>query len=64
MNKTYPSAGAALDGLLRDGMLIAAGGFGLCGVAKPPIFGAAGTETRRRNSSRLSRYGRGRGSMC
>ena len=32
MNKLYPTAAAALDGLLRDGMLIAAGGFGLCGV--------------------------------
>ena len=32
MNKIYPTAGAALDGLLRDGMLIAAGGFGLCGI--------------------------------
>src|SRR6476469_4542397 len=32
MKKLYPDAAAALDGLLRDGMLIAAGGFGLCGV--------------------------------
>ena len=32
MNKVFPSAAAALDGLLRDGMLIAAGGFGLCGI--------------------------------
>jgi 3-oxoacid CoA-transferase subunit A len=32
MNKLYPSAAAALDGLLRDDMLIAAGGFGLCGI--------------------------------
>ena len=32
MNKVYADADAALDGLLRDGMLIAAGGFGLCGV--------------------------------
>ncbi len=32
MNKIYPSADAALDGLLSDGMLIAAGGFGLCGI--------------------------------
>ncbi|TNC70944.1 CoA transferase subunit A [Rubellimicrobium roseum] len=32
MNKVYPDAKAALDGLLRDGMLIAAGGFGLCGI--------------------------------
>ena len=31
-NKIYPNAAAALDGLLHDGMLIAAGGFGLCGV--------------------------------
>jgi 3-oxoacid CoA-transferase subunit A len=32
MHKLYPDARAALDGVLRDGMLIAAGGFGLCGV--------------------------------
>ncbi|WP_375285549.1 CoA transferase subunit A [Sphingomonas sp.] len=30
--KLYPDATAALDGLLRDGMTIAAGGFGLCGI--------------------------------
>ncbi len=32
MNKVYPDAPAALDGLLRDGLTIAAGGFGLCGI--------------------------------
>jgi 3-oxoacid CoA-transferase subunit A len=32
MKKIYPTAAAALDGLLRDDMLIAAGGFGLCGI--------------------------------
>ena len=32
MNKVYGSAEEALDGLLHDGMLIAAGGFGLCGI--------------------------------
>ena len=32
MNKVYADAGSALDGLLHDGMLIAAGGFGLCGI--------------------------------
>jgi 3-oxoacid CoA-transferase subunit A len=32
MNKLYPDAAAALDGLLRDGILIAAGGFGICGI--------------------------------
>nr|WP_314447329.1 CoA transferase subunit A [uncultured Sphingomonas sp.] len=30
--KIFPDAAAALDGLLHDGMLIAAGGFGLCGI--------------------------------
>jgi len=32
MRKIYPNATAALDGLLFDGMTIAAGGFGLCGI--------------------------------
>lgn len=32
MRKVYASATEALDGLLFDGMLIAAGGFGLCGI--------------------------------
>lgn len=32
MQKIYPNAAAALDGLLFDGMTICAGGFGLCGI--------------------------------
>ena len=32
MNKLYPDAASALDGVLRDGLLIACGGFGLCGI--------------------------------
>ena len=32
MKKVYATAGEALDGLLHDGMFIAAGGFGLCGI--------------------------------
>ncbi|HEU4704806.1 MAG TPA: CoA transferase subunit A [Sphingomicrobium sp.] len=32
MKTIYPDARAALDGLLFDGMTIAAGGFGLCGI--------------------------------
>ena len=32
MNKIFPDAAAALQGVLRDDMLIASGGFGLCGV--------------------------------
>ncbi|KWV93647.1 CoA transferase subunit A [Erythrobacter sp. AP23] len=31
-DKLYPDAAAALDGLLTDDMLIASGGFGLCGI--------------------------------
>jgi len=32
VNKIYADAGEALEGLLHDGMFIAAGGFGLCGI--------------------------------
>ena len=32
LNKLYPDARAALDGTVRDGMLLAIGGFGLCGI--------------------------------
>jgi len=32
MKKLYPDAKAALDGLLKNDILIASGGFGLCGV--------------------------------
>ncbi|MGQ3487207.1 CoA transferase subunit A [Roseovarius pacificus] len=32
MNKVYGTAAEALDGILHDDMLIAAGGFGLCGI--------------------------------
>ena len=32
MNKLFPDAASALDGLLKDDMLIASGGFGLCGI--------------------------------
>jgi 3-oxoacid CoA-transferase subunit A len=32
MKKLYPNASAALDGILKNDMLIASGGFGLCGL--------------------------------
>ena len=32
VNKIYPDAKTALSGLLRDGMTIMSGGFGLCGI--------------------------------
>jgi len=37
MNKIYPSAEAALNGIVRDGQLIAVGGFGLCGIPEALI---------------------------
>lgn len=36
--KVYPDAAAALAGVLRDGMLIMAGGFGLCGIPESLIL--------------------------
>lgn len=36
-NKVYASAEAAMDGVLFDGMTIAAGGFGLCGIPELAI---------------------------
>lgn len=44
--KLYPDAASALDGLLRDGLLIACGGFGLCGVPERLIdaVGASGVK--------------------
>ena len=37
MKKVYPDARSALEGLLRDGMMIMAGGFGLCGIPEALI---------------------------
>ena len=37
MNKIYPSAAHALEGLVQDGMTIAVGGFGLCGIPEQLI---------------------------
>ena len=46
MGKIYGSASEALDGLLFDGMTIAAGGFGLCGIPELLLeaIKAAGTK--------------------
>ena len=38
IQKVYPSASAALDGLLRNGLSIAVGGFGLCGIPEQLII--------------------------
>ena len=37
MNKIYPNAASALSGLVRDGQLLAVGGFGLCGIPEALI---------------------------
>ena len=47
MNKIFPTAKAALDGALFDGMLIASGGFGLCGT--PEVLIGAIREAGTRN---------------
>lgn len=64
MKKVYASADAALDGLLRDGMLIAAGGFGLCGIPELLIDGIlkAGTKdlTVASNNCGVDHFGLGK----
>lgn len=37
MRKLFPSAKAALQGIVRDGQLLAVGGFGLCGIPEALI---------------------------
>ncbi len=37
MRKIYPSAAEALKGIVRDGQLMAVGGFGLCGIPEALI---------------------------
>jgi len=37
MKKVYPTAEAALKDIVKDGMLVAAGGFGLCGMPETLI---------------------------
>jgi len=46
MKKVYGSAAEALDGLLFDGMFIAAGGFGLCGIPELLIAAIRDAGTR------------------
>ncbi len=46
MKKIHDSALSALDGLLHDGMLIAAGGFGLCGIPENLIAAICSVGTK------------------
>src|SRR5580704_8439184 len=46
MQKVYPDAASALEGLLFDGMTIMAGGFGLCGIPENLILALRDSEVR------------------
>lgn len=46
MKKVYGSAEEALEGVLSDGMMIAAGGFGLCGIPELLIDGIVATGVK------------------
>ncbi len=46
LNKLYPSADAALEGVVHDGMLLAIGGFGLCGIPEELICALRNTGVR------------------
>jgi 3-oxoacid CoA-transferase subunit A len=47
MNKLYPSAQDALAGLLHNGMSLAVGGFGLCGIPEALIAGVCESKVKR-----------------
>ena len=44
--KLWPDARAALDGIVQDGMLLAIGGFGLCGIPEALIAALRDTGVR------------------
>ena len=46
MNKIFPSAAAALAGVVKDGQTIAVGGFGLCGIPEALIDALRDTGAR------------------
>lgn len=46
MNKIYPSAAAALEGIVYDDQLLAVGGFGLCGIPEALIDALCATGVK------------------
>ena len=52
MDKVFPSAKAALEGVVKDGITVAVGGFGLCGI--PEALIAALRDTGAKNLTAIS----------
>ena len=46
MNKVYPDARSALAGILKDGMTLMSGGFGLCGIPQLLIEAIRDTDVK------------------
>lgn len=46
LDKVHENANAALDGLVQDGMTVAVGGFGLCGIPEQLIMALRDTKAR------------------
>jgi 3-oxoacid CoA-transferase subunit A len=46
VNKLFPNPKAALEGIVHDGMLMAIGGFGLCGIPEELILALRDTGVR------------------
>jgi len=63
MTKLWPDAHAALDGIVRDGMLLAIGGFGLCGIPEALIVALRDSGVRNltiaSNNAGVDDYGLG-----
>jgi 3-oxoacid CoA-transferase subunit A len=63
MQKLWSSAAAALEGITRDGMLLAIGGFGLCGIPEALIAALRDTGVRdltiASNNAGIDHYGLG-----
>ena len=57
MNKIFPSASAALQGVVQNGQLMAVGGFGLCGIPEALIEAVKASGVKNltdRKSTRLN----------
>src|SRR3984957_20491641 len=64
VKKLWPNADAALEGIVKDGMLLAIGGFGLCGIPEALIEAVERTGARgltiASNNAGSDNVGRGR----